>query len=208
MWPGKLRTQKDESFPGAALVSLMTARYETCMGARTGRQSMRDSGLIVAAAAAVMLAAAVSAEAQDAPPAAPGTPPAAPAAGATPANCTKTDFETVVDQSAGALRDLNIQNRPRFQEKLRALRTKKNWTEEQFLKEAVPYVKDNAIDSFDRKTNELLNKIVSMGGEGSASATPDCGLYQVLRGHMSELVNTQNAKWLYMFQKIDAELGE
>jgi hypothetical protein len=186
----------------------MTARYETCMGARTGRQLMRGCGLLVAAAAAGLLAAVAGAAAQDAPPAALGTPPVTPAEGSVPANCTKTDFETVVDQSAGALRDLNIQNRPRFQEKLRALRTKKNWTEEQFLKEAVPYVKDNTIDAFDRKTNELLNKIASMGGEGSASATPDCGLYQVLRGHMSELVNTQNAKWLYMFQKIDAELGE
>jgi hypothetical protein len=147
-----------------------------------------------------------SAFAQDAVPADPAPPAAAPAAA--PAACTKADFETVVDQSAGALRDLNSQNRPRFQEKLRALRTKKAWTEEQFLQEAVPYVKDNAIDSFDRTTNELLNKIVSMGGEGSASATPDCGLYQQLRGHMDQLVNTQNAKWAYMFQKIDAALGE
>lgn len=122
--------------------------------------------------------------------------------------CTKTDFETVVDQSAAALRDLNIQNRPRFQEKLRALRTKKSWTEDQFLKEAVPYVKDDQIDTFDRRTNELLNLIASMGDEGTASATPDCGLYQVLRGHMSQLVETQNAKWAYMFRKIDGALGE
>jgi hypothetical protein len=207
VWPGKLRTQKDESFPGAALVSLMTARYETCMGAWTGRQFMRDGGLIVAAAAAVLLGAMCVASAQDGPPAPPSPPATAPAEAGLAA-CTKSDFETVVDQSAGALRDLNSQNRPRFQEKLRALRTKKAWTEDEFLKEAVPYVKDNTIDAFDRKTNELLNKIVSMGGEGSASATPDCGLYQELRGHMDQLVNTQNAKWAYMFKKIDAELGE
>jgi hypothetical protein len=142
------------------------------------------------------------ARAQDAaaPPAAAAAPPSA--------TCTKQDFETVVDQSAGALRDLNLQNRPRFQDKLRALRTKKNWGEEEFLKEAVPFVKDEAIDGFDRKTAELLNRIASMGDEGSASATPDCGLYQKLRGHMTELVDTQNAKWAYMFQKIDAALGE
>jgi hypothetical protein len=164
------------------------------MGAWTGRY--RFTRLFKLAVIAVASAApiGIGALAQDAAP--------------SPGGCTKADFETVVDQSAGALRDLNSQNRPRFQEKLRALRTKKNWTEDQFLKEAVPYVKDNAIDDFDRKTSELLNKIVSMGGEGSASATPDCGLYQLLRGHMSELVNTQNAKGLYMFQKIDAELGE
>ena len=57
-------------------------------------------------------------------------------------------------------------------------------------------------------TSELLNKIASMGDEGTASATPDCGLYQVLRGHMTQLVDTQNAKWAYMFRKIDAALGQ
>ena len=182
----------------------MMARYEITMGARTRRLFVRTCSYLAAIVAAGIFAA-VGAAAQDTGPAAPA-PPAAPAA--TLAACTKADFETVVDQSAGALRDLNSQNRPRFQEKLRALRTKKSWSEDQLLKEAVPYVKDNSIDAFDRKTNELLNKIVSMGGEGSASATPDCGLYKILRGYMSELVNTQNAKWLYMFQKIDAELGD
>jgi hypothetical protein len=136
-----------------------------------------------------------------------GQPSPSPTVDAAPAACVKKDFETVVDQSAAALRDLNIQNRPRFQEKLRALKTKKAWTDDQFLKEAVPYVKDDQIDTYDRKTNELLNWIASMGDEGSASATPDCSLYQVLRGHMSQLVDTQNAKWNYMFRKIDAALG-
>jgi hypothetical protein len=69
-------------------------------------------------------------------------------------------------------------------------------------------VKDDQIDAFDRKTSELLTKITSMGDEGSASATPDCNIYQGLRANMSELVDTQNAKWAYMFKKIDAALGE
>ena len=29
----------------------------------------------------------------------------------------------------------------------------------------------------------------------------------VIRGHMTQLVDTQNAKWAYMFRKIDAALG-
>lgn len=147
------------------------------------------------------------ASAQDTPQAPLSSPPEQPSATG-PGNCTKTDFETVVDQSAAALRDLNLQNRPRFQEKLRALRDKKSWSQDQFLKEAVPYVKDDQIDAFDRKTSELLTKITSMGDEGSASATPDCNLYQGLRANMSALVDTQNAKWTYMFRKIDAALSE
>lgn len=147
------------------------------------------------------------ATAQDAPPAAAETVPApASPAAVVPAACTKKDFETVVDQSAAALRDLNSQNRPRFQEKLRALRDKKAWNEEQFLKEAVPYVKDDQIDGFDRRTTELLSRIASMGDEGSASATPDCEMYRVLRGYMNQLVETQQSKWGYMFRKIDEAL--
>jgi hypothetical protein len=145
--------------------------------------------------------------AQDAPQPSLSAPAEAPAA-AGAGNCTKTDFETVVDQSAAALRDLNLQNRPRFQEKLRALRDKKSWSQDQFLKEAVPFVKDEQIDAFDRKTSELLTKITSMGDEGSAAATPDCNLYQGLRANMSALVDTQNAKWTYMFNKIDAALSD
>jgi transcriptional regulator with XRE-family HTH domain len=148
-----------------------------------------------------------AAAAQDSPQA-PLVPPSGSGTAVAAGSCSKTDFETVVDQSAAALRDLNLQNRPRFQEKLRALRDKRGWSQDQFLKEAVPYVKDEQIDAFDRKTSELLTKITSMGDEGSASATPDCNIYQGLRANMSELVDTQNAKWAYMFKKIDAALGE
>jgi hypothetical protein len=193
-------------FWDSGLVSLAGARYEAAMGVWSGRRSSIGGGGVAFAALAGLMAISTMAQAQDATLPATGDP--QPAADAAPAACTKTDFETVVDQSAAALRDLNIQNRPRFQEKLRALRTKKAWSEDQFLKEAVPYVKDDEIDAYDRTTSELLNKIASMGDEGTASATPDCGLYQVLRGHMTQLVDTQNAKWAYMFRKIDAALGQ
>ncbi|MGE5265794.1 MAG: hypothetical protein ACM3L9_00360 [Deltaproteobacteria bacterium] len=176
------------------------------MGAKTDRRKMGRSAVAITAASCIW-ALGGAASAQDARQAPLASSPETPAAAGT-GNCTKTDFETVVDQSAAALRDLNLQNRPRFQEKLRALRDKKRWSQDQFLKEAVPYVKDEQIDAFDRKTSELLTKITSMGDEGSASATPDCSLYQGLRANMSELVDTQNAKWTYMFRKIDAALGE
>jgi hypothetical protein len=194
-----MRLQKDETFPGAALATLRPARYETVMVGFSGRHAAGTSGRIAVGALAFVLIAAHPAalRSQDAPPAAPAT-----------AACTKQDFETVVDQAASALRDLNLQNRPRFQEKLRQLKTHRAWTDEQFMQEAAPFVKDPQIDTFDQRTNDLLGRIASMGDEGTASATPDCGLYQVLRGHMNQLVETQNAKWSYMFSKIDTELAK
>ena len=125
-----------------------------------------------------------------------------------PAACAKAEFETVVDDAAAALRDLNAKNKPSFQDKLRQLKDKRGWTQDQFLKEAAPFVKDDSIEVFDKKSNALLAKISSIGEEGSAAKTPDCAMLSELHAHMKVLVETQTAKWTYMFEKLDAESGK
>jgi hypothetical protein len=124
------------------------------------------------------------------------------------AACAKTEFEEVVDGAAAALRDLNNKNRPEFQDKLRHLKDKRGWDNDQFLIEAAPLVKDDQIDVFDDKTNDLLAKISSMGQEGATAKTPDCVMLAELKGHMATLVETQTAKWAYMFKKLDDELAK
>lgn len=124
------------------------------------------------------------------------------------AACSKADFEAVVDEAAASLRDLTRQNTPKFQSKLRQLRSKRGWSEEQFLKEAAPLVRDEQIAALDQKSEEFLARITS-GGEAQSTATaPDCALLGELRGAMQALVETQKAKWTYMFAKIDKELGK
>ena len=124
------------------------------------------------------------------------------------AACERTDFEAVVDQAGAALRDLNQKNRPAFQEKLRELKEKRGWTHDQFLKEAVPYVKDDQIEVYDRTTNELLDEISSQGQEGAEAKTPDCALLADLRSRMDKLVTTQTTKWTYMFEKLQKDLQQ
>lgn len=131
--------------------------------------------------------------------------PVSPAAGQ---SCTRAEFEAVVDDAAGALRDLNQSNKPSFQEKLRLLRDKRAWSHDQFLKEAVPFVQDDTIADFDRRSADLLGRITSMGQEGSTAKAPDCALLLELRGHMKSLVDVQQAKWTYMFAKLDTELAK
>jgi hypothetical protein len=130
----------------------------------------------------------------------------APAAGA--GQCTKADFEAVVDEAAASLRDLNLKNKPAFQEKLRQLKEKRGWTHDQFLKEATPYVRDAKIAVFDQDSEQLLSDISDQGQEGAEAKTPDCALLLELRGRMKVLVDTQTAKWTYMFQKLDAALAQ
>jgi hypothetical protein len=122
--------------------------------------------------------------------------------------CTRADFEAVVDDAAGSLRDLNLTNKPNFQDKLRLLKDKRGWSHDQFLKAAAPYVQDDIISDHDRRSETLLNKITSMGQEGSSAKAPDCAMLAELHGHMKALVETQQAKWTYMFGKIDAELAK
>lgn len=120
--------------------------------------------------------------------------------------CSKADFEAVVDEAAGALRDLARQNTPAFQGKLRQLKGKRGWSDEQFLKEAEPLVRDERIAAYDQESEEFLARITSGGQAGPAGGAPDCKLLTSLRATMRLLVETQKAKWAYMFERIEGEL--
>jgi hypothetical protein len=126
------------------------------------------------------------------------------AGGAAP--CAKSEFEDVVDAAAGALRNLNSQNRPRFQAQLRQLKEKHGWDNDRFLKEAAPYVKDEQIEIYDEKTNGLIANISSLGQEGANAKAPDCAMLSTLKTQMAVLVDTQTAKWSYMFEKLEKAL--
>jgi len=120
--------------------------------------------------------------------------------------CSKTDFEAVVDEAAGALRDLGRQNTPTFQARLRQLKDKRRWSDDEFLREAEPLVRDDTIAGFDRKSEDFLARITSGGQTGPSGGAPDCAVLVELRTTMKALVETQKAKWAYMFGKIEAEL--
>ena len=129
-------------------------------------------------------------------------------AGPAGAECARTDFEAVVDSAAGSLRDMNAANKPKFQDKLRQLRDKRGWTQEQFMKEATPFVLDEQIVTYDARSAELLERIAAGGSAGAAAATPDCAMLDGLKGAMKLLVEIQSAKWSYMTGRIDAELAK
>ncbi len=129
-------------------------------------------------------------------------------AAAQPSTCAKTDFEAVVNEAGAALRDLNRENTPRFQGKLRDLKDKRGWGNDQFLKEAEPFVRDGEIVIYDQKSEQLLNRITGGGQQGASGAAPDCTVLAELRSAMKVLVETQKAKWTHMFAKIDKELAK
>lgn len=124
------------------------------------------------------------------------------------ASCVRGDFEAVVDAAGGALRDLNVTNRPAFQAKLRELKDKRGWSHDEFLAQAAPFVQDEKIAVFDQTSQMLLGEIAVMGQEGSEARQPDCALLDTLRERMDKLVAAQKEKWAYMFGKIEKALAE
>jgi hypothetical protein len=121
--------------------------------------------------------------------------------------CTREAFESVVGQSAAALRDLTSKNRPLFQARLRELKEKRGWAHDQFLKLAAPIVQDAKTDAYDRQSTALLADIERMGAEGSAAPSPDCAALARLRDRMEALVEAQREKWTYLIGKVDQELA-
>lgn len=133
---------------------------------------------------------------------------AGPASAQRDPGCTREAFESAVGQSAAALRDLTGQNRPLFQSRLRALKDKRGWGHDEFLREAAPIVQDQRTEAFDKESSTLLETIQRMGAEGSAAPTPDCAALAKLKDAMQALVDAQRGKWAYLIEKVERELGQ
>lgn len=124
------------------------------------------------------------------------------------AACAKADFEAVVNAAGAALRDLAQQNTPVFQAKLRELKDKRSWTNDEFLKQAEPLVRDEMIAGYDKKSEELVARIAGGGSGSESDAAPDCALLTGLQADLKLLVETQQAKWTHMLAKVQQELGK
>jgi hypothetical protein len=116
--------------------------------------------------------------------------------------CAREAFEKVVDEASSVLVRMTQTNTPTFQTKLRALKDKRGWSNEQLMKEGQPFVRDERIANFDERSEQLLIKINTQGGDSS-----DCKVLAALKQDMRALVETQTAKWTYMFEKIEKELA-
>ena len=125
------------------------------------------------------------------------------------ATCAKADFEAVVNDAGAALRDLTQQNLPVLQGKLRQLKEKRSWSNDEFPKQVESLVSDETVAGYNKKSEELVARITGGGGQGKASsAGPDCTLLTSLQGDLKLLVDTQKAKWTHVLTKVDQELGK
>jgi hypothetical protein len=121
--------------------------------------------------------------------------------------CTREDFAQAVNAAGAALRQLNAENAPRLQAKMRQLKSKMGWPDTAFEEKAFQLIQDERIAALDAEANDRLARIDALGTI-SPSAEPDCAKLQELQAVSLELQVTVKTKTSYMLAKLDQMLGE
>jgi hypothetical protein len=119
--------------------------------------------------------------------------------------CTAADFGSVVDQTAQALRDLNVNGAKRFQAKLQAVRQKYGLSEDEIQTRAAA-LQDDKMSEFNREIDTLVNQMDLL------SQTPNdkinCAKLDELKRVRDQLLTTMGLKSGYMLAKADDELDK
>ena len=117
--------------------------------------------------------------------------------------CTAQDFGAVVDQTAQALRDLNVNGANRFQAKLQQLREKHGLSEDEIQTRAAT-LQDEKMGEFNREIETLVNQMDTL------SQTPNekinCEKLDEFKRVRDRLLTVMGQKSGYMLAKADVEL--
>ena len=119
--------------------------------------------------------------------------------------CSSADFGAVVDQTAQALRDLNINGAKRFQAKLQSLRQKHGLSEDEIQTRAAA-LQDDKMSEFNREIDTLVNQMDVLSQTPNDKIT--CAKLDELKRVRDQLLTIMALKSGYMLAKADAELDK
>lgn len=122
------------------------------------------------------------------------------------APCTAEDFAAAVDRAGAALREFNAKHAPQLTASLKTLQKKRGWSDSEFEDKAAAFLHDDKVVALDRKTNELLARIDTLG-EIERGAAPDCKRLKDLEQAGRDLLSTMQAKSELTQTKIAAAMG-
>jgi hypothetical protein len=136
-------------------------------------------------------------------------------------DCGRDAFAAVVGKAGAELTSMNDANKKNFHEKLQLLKTRKGWADADYVAQATPFIQDERIAALDTDNAALLAKVPQLGSAAqttqalasmspSMGGAPDgrCAMLDELRGLMAKVVGNTQAKWSYMFGKIDSALND
>src|SRR5262245_24654568 len=89
-------------------------------------------------------------------------------------SCTPETFGAAVDAAGAALRGYNSEAQPQLKKKLAALKDEKGWSDARYEEKTRVLLYDERIATLDRRADELLTKIDTLG-RPEPGAKPDCG---------------------------------
>jgi hypothetical protein len=121
-------------------------------------------------------------------------------------SCTREEFAVAVDKAGMVLRQLNAENMPRVNAKLRQLKEVRGWPDSGFEEKAYEALQDERMAALDAQANDLLAKLDSLG-KVEMSAEPDCTKLEELTAVGLELQATVKAKAAYTLARLDQMLG-
>ncbi len=119
------------------------------------------------------------------------------------AGCTAAEFGAVVDQTAQALRDLNLNGSKRFQERLHFYQEKYKLSQDEMQARAAA-LQDDKMDGFNREIDTLVNQMDTLSQMPNNRI--NCEKLDELKRVRDRLLTVMGQKSGYMLAKADIEL--
>lgn len=130
-------------------------------------------------------------------------------AGSAPAlaeGCSAGDLAAAVDAAGATLRTYNAEAQPVLADKLEMLRKKKGWSREEAEEKSLEYLSDPGLADLDRRSDELLTRIDSLGRPENA-ARADCTSIAEVSKAGDELLGVMKSRSARTLARLDEELG-
>jgi hypothetical protein len=118
-------------------------------------------------------------------------------------DCGRAAFAAAVNNTGSMLTMLNESNKKIFQEKLLKLKTRRGWSDQDYLTQAAQFVRDEQIADYDAKAAALVAKISQPGGGSDVPDAARCAMLEDLKTITGLLIANTAAKWGYMHGKLD-----
>ena len=90
-------------------------------------------------------------------------------------NCDRDHLSKAVAAVSSKLEKMKSVYAEAFQQKLRQLKKQKRWSDQEFIKNAATFVKNEKIEAYDAQNKELMASIAALGGNDTQTKKqPDC----------------------------------
>ena len=122
-------------------------------------------------------------------------------------SCGRDVFSDVFNKASSELVRMNSKRASGVKLKLKELKALASWSDQEFLVNASPLVKNEQILEFDSQSKALLASAADFGGSGTTLSRGECGKVDELRALLSLLIENTREKWSFMEKGISVAIA-